>query len=69
MVALVLQGWQTEAGREAIIGFCVGVGVTGVLSFLAHHKLVKPAAKRHKELLARHDQHDEHLKAIREESS
>ena len=68
MVALVLQGWHTEAAREAVIGFFVGVGVTSVLSFLAHHKLVKPARERHAELLRRHDTHDEHLQAIREES-
>ncbi len=67
MIALVLHALSAEGPREVVIGFACGVGVTLTLSWLGHHKLVKPARERHEELLAHHRAHDEHLKAIRKQ--
>lgn len=50
-MALLLQGWNTEAGREAIISgavdIIVSLALTMLLSYLAHHHIVKPAIERH----------------------
>jgi hypothetical protein len=49
MIAFVLQGWSTEAGREAIIGFSGGAALTVVLALLARRHLIRPAIARHRE--------------------
>jgi hypothetical protein len=66
VVGLALQGWGSEAPREALIAFAMWLFGLAVGSLLAHRKIVKPARERHEELLARHDTHDEHLSAIKE---
>jgi hypothetical protein len=63
--ALVLHALSVEGPREVLIGFACGVGVTVTLSWLGHHHLVKPARRRHAEIMAAHHEHAEHLQAIR----
>ena len=51
MLALLLQGWHTEAGREAIVGggvdITVSIALTAALSFLAHRHIIKRLERHH----------------------
>jgi UDP-N-acetylglucosamine transferase subunit ALG13 len=67
VTAIILHALFVEGPREVVIGFACGVGVMLTLSFLAHHKLVKPARERHEELMAAHQAHAENLKQIRKQ--
>lgn len=49
---LLLQGFHTEAAREALIGAIVNLAVAGLLAGLARRHIVKPARRRHAELRA-----------------
>jgi hypothetical protein len=57
MLGVLLHAFAVEGPREVLIGFACGVGVTATLSFLGHHKLVKPARERHAEVMGAHRQH------------
>jgi hypothetical protein len=54
MLAIVLHALDVEGPREVLIGFACGVGVTLTLSWLGRHHIVKPAHKRHEEIMAAH---------------
>jgi hypothetical protein len=66
-IATLIYSFSHEGPREVLIGFACGVGVTVVLSWLGHHHLVKPARRRHAEVMAAQHKTHRHL-GIEEET-